>query len=78
MMERNVGGYDRIGRLVIGGVLVLGGIAGYVGFVRLAFGPFPQALTALVAVLAGIILLVTGGTQRCPINSVLGIDTCGS
>lgn len=76
MMERNVGGYDRVGRIVMGVVLVLGGIAGYAGFVRVAFGPLPQALTAVVLVLLGIILLVTGGTRRCPINGVFGVDTC--
>ena len=75
-MERNVGGYDRTGRVAIGLVLVLGGAAGYAGFVRLAFGPFPQALTGAVAVLIGVILLVTAGTRRCPINSALGINTC--
>lgn len=76
MMERNVGGYDRIGRIVVGAALLLGGIAGYVGIVWVAYGPLPQALTSIVAAVIGIILLVTGGTQRCPINSLLGINTC--
>lgn len=74
-MNKNVGGYDRIGRFVIGAILLVVGIVGYVGMVRVAVGPVPQALTSLVLVLIGAILLVTGFTQRCPINSVLGLNT---
>jgi hypothetical protein len=75
-MQRNVGGLDRIGRLVIGSLLLLAGVAGYVGAVRVAVGPLPQALTSVGLAVIGLVLLVTGGTQRCPINSALGIDTC--
>ena len=74
-MERNVGGYDRIGRLVIGAVLVIVGVVGYAGMVGLAIGPIPQALAAVVLVVLGLILLVTGYTQQCPINRALGINT---
>lgn len=75
-MEKNVGGYDRIGRLALGAVLLLAGVAGYAGFVWLAYGPLPQALTSIIAALIGVILLVTGGTQKCPLNSIFGINTC--
>jgi hypothetical protein len=74
-MDKNVGGYDRVGRLVIGGVLLVAGIAGYAGMLRVAVGPFPQGLLALVLVLIGAILLVTGYIQKCPIHSVLGMNT---
>jgi hypothetical protein len=77
-MEKNVGGYDSIGRFVIGALLVVGGIAGYAGMLRLAVGPVPQALMALILVLVGVILVVTGYTQKCPINSVLKINTSRS
>jgi hypothetical protein len=77
-MEKNVGGYDRIGRFVVGVLLVVGGIAGYAGMLRLAIGPVPQALMALILVLIGVILVVTGYTQKCPINSVLKINTSRS
>lgn len=77
-MEMNVGGYDRLGRLVIGAVLVLAGIAGYAGLVPVAVGPFPQALLSLILVVIGVVLLVTGFTRKCPINSVLGINTSRS
>jgi hypothetical protein len=75
-MNKNVGGYDRIGRFVVGAVLLVGGVAGYAGLLRIAVGPVPQALMALVLVLIGAVLLVTGYTQKCPINSVLGMNTC--
>jgi len=77
-MNKNVGGYDRIGRFVLGALLVVVGIAGYAGVVWVAVGPLPQALTSVVLVVIGVILLVTGGVQKCPINSVLGVNTCES
>lgn len=74
-MKKNVGGMDRIARLGIGSVLVLAGIAGYAGVLALAVGPFPQALTSVLLVLVGLILLVTGLVQVCPLNRFLGFDT---
>lgn len=75
-MNRNVGGYDRIGRLAIGAILLAVAVAGYAGLVTLAVGPLPQALAAVVVAVVGIILLATGAVQFCPINRALGIDTC--
>jgi len=75
-MNKNVGGYDRIGRFVVGAVLLVAGAIGYAGMVRVAVGPVPQALMALILVLIGAVLLVTGYTQKCPINGVLGMNTC--
>lgn len=74
-MEKNVSGYDRIGRLVIGAVLLVAGVLGYAGMLRVAVGPVPQALMALLLVLIGVILLGTGYTRKCPINSALGVNT---
>jgi len=74
-MNKNVGGYDRIWRFVVGALLLVGGLVGYAGMVRVAVGPVPQALAALLLVLIGVILIVTGYTQRCVINSVLGMNT---
>jgi hypothetical protein len=75
-METNVGGYDRTGRFIVGTILVGVGVVGYAGLLRVAVGPVPQALMALILVLIGAVLLVTGLTQKCPINSVLGVNTC--
>lgn len=74
-MKKNVGGVDRIARLVIGPILVLAGLAGYAGLLVLAVGPLPQALTSVVVFLIGAILLVTGLVQKCPINLLLGFNT---
>ncbi|ADD04134.1 DUF2892 family protein [Natrialba magadii ATCC 43099] len=68
-MKKNVGGIDRQGRLLIGAILAIAGIAALGGF--WAVGPIAGA----VALVLGIILLVTGATQKCPINGVVGMDT---
>lgn len=74
-MKKNVGGTDRLARLVVGPILILAGVAGYAGLLALAVGPLPQALTAGIVVLVGVVLLVTGVVQQCPLNSVLGFNT---
>jgi len=74
-MQKNVGGIDRIARLVVGPILILSGIAGYAGMLALAVGPLSQALASVIAVLVGTILLITGLVQRCPLNRVIGLDT---
>lgn len=68
-MNKNVGGIDRIGRIIIGIVVLIGGIAALTGY--LAIG----ATIGGVAILIGAILFVTGTTQKCPINDAAGIDT---
>ena len=74
-MQKNVGGMDRIARLVVGPVLILVGIAGYAGLLALAVGPVPQALVSVIVLLVGAVLLVTGLVQRCPLNRLLRFDT---
>ena len=74
-MKKNVGGTDRIARLVIGPLLALAGIAGYAGLLALTVGPLPQALTSVIVFLIGTVLLVTGLVQKCPLNRLLGLNT---
>ncbi|MDY6773686.1 MAG: DUF2892 domain-containing protein [Candidatus Nanohaloarchaea archaeon] len=74
-MRENVGDLDRRIRAVVGAVLVLAGALGYLGYLQLAFGPVPQALSSILAVLVGAILLVTAATRKCPLYSSLGLDT---
>jgi NhaP-type Na+/H+ or K+/H+ antiporter len=69
-MNKNVGGYDRTARLIVGPILLLVGITALVGAVPLG------TLGSVVALLVGAILTVTGAVQRCPLNAVFGIDTC--
>lgn len=68
-MEQNVGGIDRTGRIVIGIVAALAGIAALAGYLAVS------AVVGAVAVAVGAILFVTGTTQKCPINEAAGIDT---
>lgn len=75
-MEKNVGGIDRTLRIVFGALLGAFGVAGYIGLMEVAMGPAPQALTSLVLAAVGVVLLLTGVTQKCMINSMLGRDTC--
>lgn len=68
-MKRNVGGIDRTGRLAIGAILALAGIAALLGYWALG------TVIGAAALVVGAILLVTGATQQCPINEAAGIDT---
>jgi len=64
-LKHNVGGMDRSFRIVLGLVLML----------LIFFGVFTGTLRA-VAFVVGAIALVTGVLQYCPINQMLGINTC--
>lgn len=68
-VDRNVGGLDRTGRIVVGLVAVIAGIVALSGYwaVGIAVG--------IVALVVGAVLLVTGTTQKCPINEAVGVDT---
>jgi len=68
-MNENVGGIDRTGRIVIGSSLGIAGSAALSGY--WAAG----AIVGGIALVIGAILLVTGTTQKCPINNAAGIDT---
>lgn len=66
-MEKNVGGIDRRGR--IWGILAVADIAVLGGFVAVG------AAIGVLALVFGVVLLVTGTTQKCPINEAAGVDT---
>lgn len=68
-MKKNVGGLDRSGRIGIGIILAIAGIAALVGYWSVG------AVVGAVAVVVAAVLIVTGTTQKCPINEVAGIDT---
>lgn len=68
-MNKNVGGIDRMGRLIIGAIALVAGIAIVAGFLEVG------VVVGAVAVVVGLILLATGTTQKCPINEAAGIDT---
>jgi|AntRauTorcE11898_2_1112593.scaffolds.fasta_scaffold126914_1 hypothetical protein len=73
-MEKNVGGYDRIARFVLGPLLVVVAVAAYGGYITLASGLIGAAII-WAALAIGVVLIVTAATQKCPLNSVFGLDT---
>jgi uncharacterized membrane protein HdeD (DUF308 family) len=69
-MNKNVGGIDRKARLVAGPLLLLVGIAALLNLFALG------TAVSVVVLAVGAILTATGITQRCPLNTLLGVDTC--
>jgi hypothetical protein len=67
--EKNVGGADRLLRLIVGPILLVLSGAAVLGTIVLS--PVLVALSATV----GAILTVTGLTQTCPMNGLLGLNT---
>lgn len=63
MFKTNVGGLDRILRIVVGLVLLLGFFLGWGGLLNWLL-------------LIGIVPLATGILQTCPAYALLGINTC--
>lgn len=70
-MDKNVGGIDRTGRIVIGIILAIAGIAAVTGYWAIGVG------IGALALLVGLVFLVTGTTQKCPVNEAAGLDTTG-
>jgi hypothetical protein len=64
-MKCNVGGMDMTARLIIGAVLLVVGLA----------VPLNAIWQTVVLVLAAIALL-TGVLSYCPLNTLLGLNTC--
>lgn len=63
MFAKNVGGIDRIARIVIGLALILGFFLNTEASMRWLY-------------LIGIVPLLTGVFQTCALYSILGINTC--
>ena len=64
-MKCNVGGIDRTGRIVIGIVLLVVGLAANI-----------DMTWKIVALVIAAIALVTAAVRFCPANAILGINTC--
>jgi uncharacterized membrane protein HdeD (DUF308 family) len=60
---------DRSGRIAIGIIVAIAGLAALTGYWAVG------AVTGAIALVVGAILLVTGTAQKCPINEAAGIDT---
>lgn len=75
-MDKNVGGYDRTVRFIVGPILIVVGAAALGGFLTLAAGTLGVAFAG-GAVLIGAVLTVTATTRKCPLNSAIGLNTYG-
>ena len=73
-MQKNVGGYDRRARFVLGPALIVVGLASFAGLVALSSGTLGFVLAG-AAVLVGAVLTVTATTQKCPLNAAIGMNT---
>lgn len=72
-MEKNVGGYDRLARFVLGPLLVL--FAGAVYFEYVTIAGLLGAGAIWIGLLVGLVFLVTASTRKCPLNAMLGFNT---
>lgn len=66
-LQKNVGGWDRFVRALLGVPLVAGAAVAVVG---------GYTVVGIGAGLAGAGLLFNAATQFCGVNALLGIDTC--
>ncbi len=64
-MKPNVGGIDRTARIVVGIILLIVGLVAPIGMTW-----------RIVALVIAAIALVTAFTRLCPVNAILGINTC--
>lgn len=74
-MEKNVGGYDRIARLVLGPVLGTLSLAALAGYLSLAVGPLSTGVVAALFGIVSLVFIITGLTQQCVVNRVFGRNT---
>ncbi len=63
-MDRNVGGFDRSGRIILAIILLTVGYR------------YRDSSLGSLTFIAGSDLLATAVIQRCPLNTLIGIDTC--
>lgn len=74
-MKKNVGGYDRTARLVVGPVFGTVSLVALAGYLSLAVGPLSTGVVAALFGVISLVLIITGVTQQCILNRVLGLNT---
>lgn len=74
MLEKNVGGYDRLARLVVAVPLLVVGVLGVTG--TTSVGSAVGSIVGIAALAGASSLLFNVLTQRCLTNQLLGINTC--
>lgn len=73
-MERNVGSTDRIVRMGVGLLVLVGAAVLASGIVGVSGTVTTVAVPAVLAVV-GLVLVVTGYTQSCPAYQLIGMRT---
>jgi hypothetical protein len=74
-MEQNVGKFDRVIRIALGGALGTGAVA--TAWFGTSLGGAAELALAGVLLVAGLVLVGTAAARVCPVYRVLGVDTCG-
>ena len=72
-MEKNVCGFDRLGRLGLGSVLLLAGLRSARGREK---DEREISIRQIIVLYAGADLFITGLMQWCLTNYLLGLNTC--
>ena len=65
---KNVGGMDRKLRLTVGPLLAIFGLLAMIAF------PF-NLIVEILMIVIGVVFIVTGYINYCPINTALGVNT---
>ncbi|MFB6217072.1 MAG: DUF2892 domain-containing protein [Candidatus Aenigmatarchaeota archaeon] len=68
-MKRNVGEKESVLRTVVGVILLLVGVAGFMEYT--SYGAYTGTLSAL-SIIVGVVFVVTGLSRKCPLYSVMG------
>lgn len=66
-LKRNVGGWDRAVRVILGLALLAFVITGDL-----------QGVWGVIAFLVGSVALITGVIRYCPVNRMLGVNSCAA
>lgn len=74
-MDKNVGGFDRTWRIVVGPLLIVVGLAVFAGLLSLGSGTLMGLIVPALLVVFGAVFTWTAQTQQCPVNQAIGRNT---
>lgn len=74
-MDKNVGGFDRTWRTVVGPLLIVVGLAVFAGLFSLGSGTLMALVVPVLLIVFGAVFTWTAQTQQCPVNQAIGRNT---
>lgn len=74
-MDKNVGGFDRTWRIVVGPLLIVVGLAVLTGLFSMGDGLLLGVLVPVLLLVFGAVFTWTAKTQQCPVNHAAGRNT---